>query len=151
MNTERSSRTTSRIDRIHRLDANALIDYLHGEGAVGEFVRARSADPFFSPTVALHEVFIGAARLRGVSGVVTAREDLDGVEPLPLTIDAGIEAALIDGELHGAGTPIGSLDTLIAGTVRSVGGSIVTRDGHFERVENLETRRYRSESDEARD
>ena len=136
---------------MHCLDVNALIDYLHGEEAIGEFVRARSAELFFSPTVALHEVFIGAARLRGASGVAAVREDLDWVEPLPLTVDAGVEAALIDAELHEVGTPIGSLDSLIAGTVRSEGGTIVTRDGHFERVENLEVRRYRNESDEACD
>lgn len=33
--------------------------------------------------------------------------------------------------------PIGPLDTLIAGVVRDAGGTVVTRDDHFERVPEL--------------
>lgn len=48
----------------------------------------------------------------------------------------------MDAELHGTGEPIGAIDTLIAGVVRAAGGTIVTREAHFERVGGLDVVRY---------
>ncbi|WP_255198501.1 type II toxin-antitoxin system VapC family toxin [Halorarius litoreus] len=124
------------------LDTNALIDYLEGEPAIAAYLEI-SQQPYFAPTIALHEVFVGAARLQGADGVDSAREDLDWLEPLPLTVDGAAEAARIDAELHSDGTPIGALDTLIAGVVREAGGTIVTADSHFDQVDDLATVNYR--------
>ncbi|WP_207591695.1 PIN domain-containing protein [Halomontanus rarus] len=120
------------------LDTNVLIDYLEGDEDVGEFVQAHEREPMFAPTAALYETFIGAVRTRGEEGLERARSDLDWVEPLEVTVDGVAEAARIDGELHDAGEPIGALDTLIAGVVRDAGGTVVTRDDHFERVDGLD-------------
>ena len=120
------------------LDTNVLIDYLEGVDEVGDYIREHEREPLFAPTVALHETFIGAVRLHGEDGLERARADLDWVEPIDLTVDGAAEAAKIDRELHEDGTPIGALDTLIAGVVRSEGGTIVTRDDHFERVDGLD-------------
>ena len=127
---------------MHCLDASALIDYLHGVPEIGDFIRDHQREPLFAPTIALHETFVGAARTRGDAGVERARDDLDWVEPVALSVGAAAEAARIDAELHDSGTAIGSLDTLIAGVVRDAGGSIVTRDDHFERVDGLTVVRY---------
>ncbi|MEY7850468.1 type II toxin-antitoxin system VapC family toxin [Natrarchaeobius sp. A-rgal3] len=120
------------------LDTNVLIDYLEGEPYVGEFLASNEHTPLFAPTPALHETFVGAVRTRGADGLEKARSDLDWVEPVELTIDGAAEAAKIDWELHSAGEPIGPLDTLIAGVVREAGGTVVTRDDHFERVDGLD-------------
>ncbi|WP_247729515.1 type II toxin-antitoxin system VapC family toxin [Halovivax limisalsi] len=120
------------------LDTNVLIDYLEGDPAVGAFIEAHESVPMFAPVPALFEVFIGASRLRGETGIERARSDLDWLEPVPLTIGGAAEAARIDAELHASGEPIDSLDTLIAGVAREAGATVVTRDGHFERVENLD-------------
>lgn len=120
------------------LDTNVLIDYLEGVNEVGEYIRTNEREPMFAPTVALHETFIGAARLRGETGLEQARSDLDWVEPVDLTVGGAAEAAKIDRELHDDGAPIGALDTLIAGVVRNKGGTVVTRDDHFERVDGLD-------------
>lgn len=128
---------------MHCLDASALVDYLEGDEAIGEFLEQRAGEPFFAPAIVLHEVFVGAARLRGQAGVQNVREDLDWVEPLPLTVDGAAEAALVDAELRDEGTPIGAMDTVIAGAVRQVGGTLVTADPHFERVPGLDVERYR--------
>lgn len=128
-----------------RLDANALVDYLHGVPAIGDFVQRHDREVPFAPTVALQETFVGAARTRGEPGVAAVREDLDWLEPIPLTVDGAAEAARIDAELHGAGEPLGALDTLIAGTVREAGGAVVTHDDHFERVDDLDVVRYDEE------
>ena len=49
---------------------------------------------------------------------------------------------LVDAELHDSGTPIGALDTLVAGIVREAGATLVTADDHFERVNGLDVHRY---------
>jgi len=46
-------------------------------------------------------------------------------------------------ELHANGTPIGSLDILVAGVVREAGGTLVTAGGHFDHVDGLETDTHR--------
>ena len=124
------------------LDASALIDYLEGVEAIGDYIEAHAAEPLFAPTIALHEVFVGAARTRGPAGVDDALADLDWVEPLPLDVDGAAEAARIDAKLHGEGRPIGALDTLIAGMVRAADGELVTADPHFEAVAGLAVSGY---------
>lgn len=124
------------------LDANALIDYLHGEEGIGKFVTDHETEPLFAPTIALHETFIGAVRARGEAGLEDVQDDLGWVEPIQVTVDGAAEAARIDAELHAGGEPIGALDTLIAGVVRDVDGTVVTRDDHFERVADLDVVRY---------
>ncbi|QCJ45951.1 type II toxin-antitoxin system VapC family toxin [Haloprofundus sp. MHR1] len=123
-------------------DTSALIDYLEGSEELKQVLETRENQPFFAPTVVLHEVFVGAARLRGEEGVREVREDLHWIEPLELTVDDAAEAAYMSAELSDAGTPIGSMDTLIAGICRSSGSTLITRDGHFDRVDDLETLTY---------
>jgi predicted nucleic acid-binding protein len=130
---------------MHCLDTSALVDYLEGVATIGEFLEA-NRQPYFAPSVALHEVFVGAARLRGDEGVAAVLSDLDWIEPLPLTVDGAAEAARIDAELHGSGTPIGAMDTLIAGVVREAGATLVTADAHFGRVDGVDVIDYRDTS-----
>jgi predicted nucleic acid-binding protein len=131
---------------MHCLDTNALLDYLDGVESIGAYLEAGQR-PYFSPTIVLYEVFVGAARLRGETGVTDVRSDLEWVRPLPLTVDGAAEAALVDTELWTAGSPIGAMDTLIAGIVREAGATLVTSDRHFRRVDALDVVDYR-ENDE---
>jgi predicted nucleic acid-binding protein len=133
---------------MHCLDTNTLIDYLEGEDTIGEFLISHQ-QPFFAATVSLHEVFVGAARLRGDDGVADVQHDLDWVQPLELTAEGAAEAAIIDAELQAAGTPIGAMDTLIAGVVREAGATLVTADDHFERVDGVSVVDYRETRDES--
>jgi len=125
------------------LDANAVIDYLHGNDGIGDYLDEYGHLPQFAPTVVLHEVFAGAARLRGREGVEATRQDLDWLEPLELSADGAAEAALVRSELQADGAPIGPMDTLIAGMVREAGGTLITADDHFDRVAELDVQYYR--------
>lgn len=125
------------------LDSSAVIDYLEGEEAIGKYLEERSNQPFFAPTVVLHEVFVGAARVDGAEGVRHVREDLDWIEPLPLTADAAGAAAVLDAELHDDGNAIGPMDTIIAGVVRDIGGTLITADDHFRSIPRLDVETYR--------
>lgn len=130
---------------MHCLDASALVDYLEGVETIGRFVTDHEREPLFSPSVALFETFVGAIRIRGEDGLERARAELDWVEPVDLTVGGAAEAARVDRELHDVGEPIGALDTLIAGVVRDAGGTMVTADPHFERVDGLDVLRYDEE------
>lgn len=126
---------------MNALDTSFLVDYLYGETEVEAFVADHEREPLFAPTVALFEVFVGAARTRGMEGIDEARDDLSWVNELGLSVDGAAEAALVDAELQERGEPIGLADTLIAGIVRNAGGTLVTGDGHFEGVGGLDVER----------
>ena len=125
------------------LETSFLIDYLDGHEAAGAYLEARSNAPFFAPSLSLYEVYRGAARSDGPGGVDRAERALEWVEPLDLGAGASREAALIEAELLDGGTPINLGDVLIAGIVRDAGGTVVTNDADFERVQNLDVERYR--------
>lgn len=125
------------------LETSAIIDYLEGEEAIGRYLQAHDGEPYFTPTVALHEVFVGAARRGGSEAVGRVREDLDWIEPIPFTAPAAANAAVLDAELLADGAPIGTMDAIIAGAVREVGGTLITADAGFEDVPGLDVERYR--------
>lgn len=84
----------------------------------------------------------GGARLRGATGVADLIEQLEWADHFPLTPLAARKAALIDGELERSGRKINLRDVLIVRTVREAGGTIITRDSHFEHVDGLHVRQY---------
>ena len=116
--------------------------YLDGVQATADFLQERQGKPFFVPTVAPFEVYRGAARADGNAGVERVASGLDWADPLALTEPAIREAALIEAELLDAGERVNLGDTLIAGICRHNGARIVTRDGHFERIPDLEVESY---------
>ena len=64
---------------------------------------------------------------------------LQRVQCLPWDDAAAAHFAAIAAGLHRAGTPIGSLDAMIAGHARATGATLVTNDErHFARVPDLE-------------
>ncbi|NLV08552.1 PIN domain-containing protein [Halomicrobium mukohataei] len=123
-------------------DTCFLLDYLDGVDAAGAYLEAHEDKPLFTPSLALFEVYRGAARTDGVDGIERVASALDWLEPLPLSEPVTREAALIEAELLDAGERINLGDTLIAAVCRHNGASLVTRDDHFERVSALETESY---------
>lgn len=69
-------------------------------------------------------------------------ELLPGKEVLALSTADAAAAGAVYRELANEGTPIGETDTLIAGSARNRGLTLVTRDEHFRYVPGLETRYY---------
>lgn len=123
-------------------DTTFLVDYLDGEAATRQFVQEQDRGAWFAPTLALFEVYRGALRSAGADGMAETADALEWIEPLPLTDGAGREAATIEDELLAAGEPINLGGVLIAGVCRAVGAQLVTRDGDFERVNDLEVVTY---------
>lgn len=124
------------------LDTSFLLDYLDGVDAAAAYLRDREDKPFFAPSLALFEVYRGAARTEGRDGVDRVATALDWVDPLPLSEPAAREAAVVEAELLEAGDRINLGDALIAGVCRHNGARIVTRDSHFDRVDGLDVDTY---------
>lgn len=120
----------------------ALAYYLDGVPAAAEFLEKYEEKSFFASTLALFEVYRGAACAGAREKLERVASGLDWIDPLSLTDVAAREAALIEAELLDSGTRINLGDTLIAGVCRHNGARIVTRDGHFERVDGLDVVSY---------
>ncbi len=64
---------------------------------------------------------------------------LVNIQLLAFDAEAASQSALLRAALEAQGTPIGPVDTLIAGTALAAGGTLVTRNTRvFSRVEGLQ-------------
>ncbi|ELZ28156.1 PilT protein domain-containing protein [Halosimplex carlsbadense 2-9-1] len=124
------------------LDTCFLLDYLDGVDAAAAYLQANEDKPFFAPSLALFELYRGAARTDGREGIERVAAGLDWVEPLGLSEPAAREAALAEAELLETGDRVNLGDALIAGICRHHGARIVTRDSHFDRVDGLDAETY---------
>lgn len=119
------------------LDSSFLIDLFDGEQSAASFLE-RTDGELFVPTICLAEIYEGFVRVEREEKLDT----LDWTTPLPFTESAARETGRIVVELERAGTPIKYADAQIAGTVRALGGTLVTRDAEFERVPDLDVQSY---------
>ncbi|MXV60604.1 PIN domain-containing protein [Natronorubrum sp. JWXQ-INN-674] len=123
------------------LDSSFLVDYLQGQDAARSFLEGRDEPAYYVPTIVLFELYRDAAWSDTRSTDVVS-ESLDWTEPLAFDAGATREAAQIHAELLANGNQIKVADVMIAGVCRRHGASIVTRDGDFEAVDDLEMIRY---------
>ncbi|APX98457.1 PIN domain-containing protein [Natronorubrum daqingense] len=128
------------------LDSSALVDFLDPQTEhhddIRSFVEERPEKAWFVPTIVLYELYRYRARQVGPAGIAELEESLEWIDPVGLSKAAAREAALIDGELLSAGTPINQIDVLIAGVTREAGGTLITRDADFSAVSDLDVERY---------
>ena len=121
------------------LDTNTLIYVFKGEGGVARHLFATPPTQVAVPTIVLYELYVGIAKssapgrrtqqLQGMIDVVTIMD---------FSARAAKESAEIRAALERAGTPIGPIDTLIAGIARANNAVLVTRnEREFSRVEGL--------------
>ncbi|MBI5904622.1 MAG: type II toxin-antitoxin system VapC family toxin [Deltaproteobacteria bacterium] len=123
------------------LDTNVCIDMIRGRPGriLSRLRRCRPGDVGIS-SITLAELWHGVAKSRNPEGNAAALEGF----LLPLEVlDFGEEAALAYGSVRASlektGTPIGSMDTLIAAHAASLGATVVTSNTReFRRVRSLD-------------
>jgi predicted nucleic acid-binding protein len=132
------------------VDTFFLVDYLAepAGGPASQWLSEHEDEPLFAPVLSLNEVYRGAVLAAGEERVDDLAGKLQWLEVLPFTDASAREAAQIEGELKAGGTPIHQIDILIAGTVRHAGMPLVTKDGHFEQVTELDVLDYVPEGDQ---
>ena len=121
------------------LDTNTLIYFFKGEGRVADKLLSTPPSEIAVPAVVLYELYVGVTK--STSPDLRARQLKEMIELVViLNLDEAVakEAAAIRATLEMAGTPIGPIDNLVAGTTRANGAVLVTRNvREFSRVEGL--------------
>lgn len=121
------------------LDTNTLIYFFKGIGRVGEHLRNTPPREISVPSVVLYALEVGVAlspqrenRRRALDALLQA------IRVLPFDEAAARAAATVRRTLEQAGSPIGPLDTLIAGTAIAHSVVLVTHNAReFSRVRGL--------------
>jgi tRNA(fMet)-specific endonuclease VapC len=124
---------------VYALDTNSLIYFFKGQGQVGAILRNKQPQEVAIPSVVVYEVEVGISRLAQPDKRRRAFEDLlRAVRILPFDEAAARASAQIRRALESAGTPIGPLDTLIAGSAFASSAILVTHNTReFGRVRGL--------------
>lgn len=125
------------------VDSSFLADLGRGTDAADAFYDANDDHAFVTSTVVAYELFGGLVAQGADERVAELRRDLDWVEFVPFTIDDALETAILDRELLEACERIPVSDAMVAAATRRRGETLVTADGHFERVEGLDWVNYR--------
>jgi len=122
------------------LDTNTLIYYFRGMGNVANNLLQHPPRDIAIPSIVLYELEVGLAKSKEPEKRRKQLETLAGlVTILPLGAKEAQSAAMIRATLEAAGTPIGSIDTLIAGTALANQGTLVTHNTkEFSRVDSLQ-------------
>lgn len=124
---------------MYALDTNSVIYFFKGLGRVSEHLLGTPPREVAIPAVVLYELETGIAKS---SSPDQRRAQLDEfvslVTVLPFGPPETRAAARIRAALEKRGTPIGPMDTLIAGTALSRGVTLVTHNvDEFGRIEGL--------------
>jgi tRNA(fMet)-specific endonuclease VapC len=121
------------------LDTNTVIYFFKDAGQVKSRLLATAPREVSIPAVALYELEVGAAQShQPAKRRSQLAELLSVVAVLPFDEPAARRAAETAAWLHKAGTPIGPMDTLIAGTALAHGTTLVTHNvREFRRVRGL--------------
>jgi tRNA(fMet)-specific endonuclease VapC len=124
---------------VFALDTNTLIYYFKGAGRVQDHLLATSPTEIAVPSVVVYELEVGIAQsTRPTARRALLDEFLAVVTILPLDEAAAKIAAETAGILSAKGTPIGPMDTLIAGTALAYQATLITHNlREFRRVPGL--------------
>jgi tRNA(fMet)-specific endonuclease VapC len=99
------------------LDTNTLIYYFKGQGQVAQNLTSIASEEIVIPTIVLFELEVGIAKATSPSKRIQQLQQLlSRIDLAPFDRDAAIAAATIRAQLEQQGSPIGSIDVLIAGT-----------------------------------
>lgn len=121
------------------LDTNTVIYFFKGQGEVADTLLNKAPRDIFISSVSLFELLVGAEKSVSSHWV---RQQIDqfiaSVQVIAFSEREAQAAASIRAALERAGTPVGPMDTQIAGTAAAHGLTVVTRNVvEFQRVPGL--------------
>ena len=106
-----------------------MIYYFKGQGQVAQNLAKVSVQEISVPTVVLFELQVGIAKSTSlVKRIQQLQQLLSRINLAPFDCDAALAAATIRAQLEQQGTPIGSLDVLIAETAVALQATLVTHN-----------------------
>ncbi|MFM7406655.1 MAG: type II toxin-antitoxin system VapC family toxin [Cuspidothrix sp.] len=121
------------------LDTNTLIYYFKGQGQIAQNLAKIPAQEIIIPTIVLFELQVGIAKSTSpAKRTQQLQQILNRVDLVSFDKDAAVAAAKIRADLEQKGTPIGSIDVLIAGIAVALQATLVTHNvNEFSRVSGL--------------
>ena len=121
------------------LDTNTLIYYFKGQGQIAQNLAKIPAQEIIIPTIVLFELQVGITKSTSpVKRTQQLHQILNRVNLVFFDKDAALAAAKIRANLQQKGTPIGSIDILIAGIAVAHQATLVTHNvNEFSRVSGL--------------
>jgi tRNA(fMet)-specific endonuclease VapC len=122
------------------LDTNIYADYAEGVAEIVDYMGSHGQS-LHLPSVVVGEICIGF-----MMGTQLQRNERRfrqfvtrlGVEIIPVDADVARKYAIIYTSLRKKGTPIPLNDVWIAASCMEVGGTLLTRDRHFQVVDQIE-------------
>lgn len=126
------------------LDSNILIYFFKDAGAVRAHFRQHKDADIKLCTPVLWELMAGAHKVKdGSSQTARLAAVQDRFETLPFDLSAAQHAAKVRAQLEAMGTPIGPVDTMIAGIALTHQLTMVTRNvREFARVPGLRVQNW---------
>ncbi len=124
---------------MYLLDTNSIIYFFKGLGQISQNLFLHSPKEIFIPSIVLYELKVGIAK----SNNPNKREKqlnllLEQIQIIDFGTKEAKESASIRATLEMKGTPIGPIDTLIAGCAKANNLTLVTHNiKEFERVDKL--------------
>ncbi len=122
------------------LDTSAYIDFAEGKPDIVELLATRGSE-IFLPSPVLGELFYGFARGRRSAYNEKKLHDFIealGVSIIDVTEEIARKYAIIYLSLTAKGARIPINDVWISACCMDVGGTLVTRDRHFDQVEQID-------------
>jgi tRNA(fMet)-specific endonuclease VapC len=127
-------------DRRFMLDTDTVSFILRGQGAAADNLTAHAPSEICLSAISLSELRFGAERRRSKRLHRLIDTFVASVNVVPFDSDAAAAFGHLCATFETRGTPIGVLDTLIAGHALSLNLTLVTNNTkHFRRVPRLKT------------
>lgn len=129
---------------MYLLDTNTLIYFFKGEGQVAQHLFTHSPSQIAIPSIVIYELEVGIAK----STSPKKRQEqlaslIQNVTLIPFDLGEARASAKIRADLERLGSPIGPIDTLIAGCALAHHYTLVTRNlKEFEKVKGLKTENW---------
>jgi tRNA(fMet)-specific endonuclease VapC len=124
---------------MYLLDTNTIIYYFKGQGKVAQNLAEVPAPEIYVSTIVLFELRVGIAKSNSpAKRTQQLQQLLSRINLVSFDQSAVLAAAEIRAQLEQQGTPIGQMDTLIAGTAVALQAALVTHNTkEFTRVSRL--------------
>ena len=124
---------------MYLLDTNTLIYFFKGMGHVAGNMFAHSPQDIFVPSIVVYELEVGIAKSNNPEKRASQLGLLlEQIQIVDFSAKEAKASALIRATLEKLGTPIGPIDTLIAGCAKANNMILVTANTkEFERVQGM--------------
>ena len=123
------------------LDSSFCADFLRGREPAKEYRLDHQDESLVLSSVGFYELYHGAVKEGRDPALVD--ENLPWVEQLDYNRTHALEGARVRQELEQNGQRIQHPDMMLAGVARSLGVPVVTADGGFEHVDDLDVENHR--------